>query len=134
MAIVAGQASAAGVVLLMACPADLPFLRGEEIRLKQILLNLLSNAIKFTPPGGSVTLTTTAAADGGIEIAVGDTGIGMTAAELGVALEPFRQVEGARSRKYQGTGLGLPLAKVFVELPTARSICAARRGSAPPSS
>jgi len=84
--------------------------------LTQILVNLLSNAIKFTPAGGRVTISTGVDQEGGITIAVTDTGIGMTAAEIAIALEPFQQVTSSLSRTNEGTGLGLPLTKTLVEL------------------
>ncbi|MBV9993307.1 MAG: PAS domain S-box protein [Alphaproteobacteria bacterium] len=84
-------------------------------RLKQMLLNLLSNAVKFTPKGGRVTLT--ARLDGeGLAIAVADTGIGMAPEHIPKALERFGQVDGSLARKYEGTGLGLPLTKALAEL------------------
>ncbi|MGH7006707.1 MAG: ATP-binding protein, partial [Alphaproteobacteria bacterium] len=82
----------------------------------QILLNLLSNAVKFTPAGGRVSLTATRSADGGIVLAVADTGLGMSPDEINIALTPFGQVENALSRKQAGTGLGLPLAKAMMEM------------------
>jgi signal transduction histidine kinase len=87
----------------------LPQLRADEGRLRQILLNLLSNAVKFTEDGGSVTVRATEGDDGGIVIAVADTGIGMAADDIPRALEPFVQIDSGLSRQYDGTGLGLPL-------------------------
>ncbi|MGH7123605.1 MAG: sensor histidine kinase, partial [Stellaceae bacterium] len=95
---------------------DLPRLIADPTRLKQILLNLLSNSIKFTQPGGSVTVAVAETGEGGIAFTVRDTGPGMTAAEIVVALEPFGQVEADHSRRYEGTGLGLPLAARLAEL------------------
>ncbi len=82
----------------------------------QILLNLLSNAVKFTPAGGRVTLSAVRTPEGGLLVAVADTGLGMSANDIKVALTPFGQVQSAQSRKHTGTGLGLPLAKAMVEL------------------
>ncbi len=82
----------------------------------QILLNLLSNAVKFTPAGGRVTLSAVRTPEGGLLVAVADTGLGMTPAEIKVALTPFGQIQNAQSRKHAGTGLGLPLAKAMMEL------------------
>ena len=82
----------------------------------QILLNLLSNAVKFTPAGGRVSLSAVRTGDGGLLVAVADTGLGMAPNEIKVALTPFGQVHNAQSRKHVGTGLGLPLAKAMVEL------------------
>jgi PAS domain S-box-containing protein len=97
-------------------PDPSPHLRVDERKIIQILVNLLSNAFKFTPAGGSVTLKAATLADGSLSISVRDTGIGIDAAEVENVLAPFGQVESAFSRKYQGTGLGLPLAKALCEL------------------
>jgi len=91
-------------------------IQADRIRLKQILLNLLSNAAKFTEPGGCVTLSARPARPGFVELCVTDTGIGMTAAELQLALEVFGQVESSVARKHQGSGLGLPIAVGLAEL------------------
>ena len=86
-----------------------------ERKVKQILLNLLSNAMKFTLEGGRVGLTATAAADA-VTIAVSDTGIGIAPEAQAAIFEEFRQVGRDDARKQEGTGLGLTLAKKFVEL------------------
>jgi signal transduction histidine kinase len=87
----------------------------DERKVKQILLNLLSNAVKFTPEGGRVGLIATMAEDG-ITIAVRDTGIGIAPEDQAAIFEEFRQVGREDARKQEGTGLGLTLAKKFVEL------------------
>ncbi len=79
-------------------------------RLHQILLHLLSNAAKFTPEGGRILVLGRPAADGGVTIAIADTGIGMTHEEMMLALRPFAQVDARRARSAEGAGLGLPLA------------------------
>jgi len=95
---------------------DVPLtVRGEKAKLRQIFLNLMSNAIKFTDRGGTVTLTVAQHADE-IAIAVSDTGIGMSPQDIQIALTAFGQVDNRLERKYEGTGLGLPLTKSFVEL------------------
>ncbi len=83
---------------------------------RQVLLNLLSNAIKFTRPGGRVTLSATASSTAAVDVFVADTGIGMRAADIPVALAPFEQVDSRLERKFEGTGLGLPLARKLAEL------------------
>jgi len=94
---------------------DLPHLWGEPRRIKQILINLLGNAVKFTPEGGSVTLS--ARVEGGdLVVRVRDTGIGMAPEDIPNALKPFHQVDSRLARRYDGTGLGLPLTKAFVDL------------------
>jgi len=95
---------------------DLPAIRADARRLKQVLLNLLSNAVKFTPPGGDVSLEAQLAEDAGVQLVVRDTGIGMDPKDIPRALEPFAQVDNALSRRFEGTGLGLPLSRKLVEL------------------
>jgi signal transduction histidine kinase len=97
-------------------PPDLPALCVDPVRMRQVLLNVLSNAAKFTLPGGAITISARRSDDGGVAIAIADTGIGMDPADVAVALQPFRQVDNALSRRYEGTGLGLPLAQRLVEL------------------
>jgi signal transduction histidine kinase len=88
---------------------------GDERKIKQILLNLLSNAVKFTPEGGRIGISARQA-DGAVEISVSDTGIGIAPEDQGRIFEEFRQVGGDYAHKKEGTGLGLTLAKKFVEL------------------
>ena len=106
-----------GRVRLSVDVADpLPTIQADELRLKQILLNLLTNAVKFTPEGGSVTINARVAPGGGFAISVTDTGIGMKKEDIPRALEAFSQIDGKLDRKYEGTGLGLPLTKALIEL------------------
>ena len=88
----------------------------DELRLRQVIMNLLSNASKFTPAGGKVRLVIDRCPDGRISIAVSDSGIGMKPEDIEIALSAFGQVDGGRSRKYEGAGLGLTLAKAIVVL------------------
>ena len=88
---------------------------GDERKIKQILLNLLSNAVKFTPEGGRIGINARQA-DGSVEISVSDTGIGIAPQDQATIFEEFRQVGGDYAHKKEGTGLGLTLAKKFVEL------------------
>jgi signal transduction histidine kinase/HAMP domain-containing protein len=88
---------------------------GEKAKLRQIFLNLLSNAIKFTDAGGTISISARAA-DAEIVVEIADTGIGMSLADIEVAFTPFAQVDSRLARRYDGTGLGLPLTKVLVEL------------------
>jgi signal transduction histidine kinase len=89
---------------------------GDEKKFKQIILNLLSNAIKFTPKGGNITLSSAIGGDGNFELTVSDTGVGMAAGDLEKALAPFTQVDNARQRNHEGTGLGLPISRALAEL------------------
>jgi signal transduction histidine kinase len=83
---------------------------------RQVVLNFLSNAVKFTPNGGRVEVGARLEPDGTIVINVTDTGIGMAKDDIPRALSPFRQLESSLGRKYEGTGLGLPLVKSLLEL------------------
>jgi len=94
----------------------LPELIGDPAKLTQILVNLLSNAIKFTAPGGKVRLRVERCLHQGITFQVEDTGIGMSAEQIPIALEPFGQIDSSLTRKHDGVGLGLPLTKRLVEL------------------
>ena len=114
--LVAHRATEGRVKLILQVPNDLPRLRGEDKALKQVLVNLLSNAVKFTPEAGSVTLEAGLDKHGALKVTVTDTGIGIAAADIPKALAPFGQIESALARKYQGTGLGLPITKQLVEL------------------
>jgi signal transduction histidine kinase len=88
----------------------------DPTKLKQIIINLLSNAVKFTPHGGAAAIAVDTEADGGLSVTVRDNGIGMSDEEVKEALELFRQVDNSHSRRFEGTGLGLPLAVRFTEL------------------
>ncbi len=105
-----------GLTLDLEFPDDLPLLHGDERKLKQILVNLLTNAIKFTDAGGKVTLKAWCRADSGFVFQISDTGIGIAADDIPKALSRFGQVDGDLGRQYEGTGLGLPLTKAFVEI------------------
>ncbi|KAA0582003.1 PAS domain S-box protein [Azospirillum sp. B21] len=113
--LIAERAEESGLTLNQDIAPDTPHLLGDPVRVKQILLNLLSNAVKFTPAGGSIALRVRP--DGGrILIEIADTGIGMNAEGIAVALQPFGQVDSQLSRRSGGTGLGLPLVRSFVDL------------------
>ena len=90
-------------------------LSGDPAKLRQIFLNLLSNAMKFTPAGGRVWLDANVTPVG-VNVTVGDSGIGMSAEDIDVAMQPFGQVDNRLERRYEGTGLGLPLTRALVEL------------------
>jgi signal transduction histidine kinase len=87
-----------------------------ERMIRQIVINLVGNAIKFTPPGGAVHLSGRMRSDGGYEISVRDTGVGMSEKEMAHAMMPFGQNDNRFTGKHEGTGLGLPLAKAMLEL------------------
>ncbi|MGO9485866.1 MAG: ATP-binding protein [Rhodomicrobium sp.] len=110
------QAAKGGVSLKRSLSGTGALINGDNTKLKQIFINLLSNAIKFTPSGGSVELAARADAGGGLIVTVRDTGIGMASHEIQDAVQLFRQVDSSLARRYEGTGLGLPLAIQLTEL------------------
>jgi signal transduction histidine kinase/sensor domain CHASE-containing protein len=104
-----------GLTMVMDLPETPIMLNADKRAVKQVLINLLSNAVKFTPESGSVTLGCVPWQDG-IQFTVSDTGIGIDEKEMHVALAPFGQIDSQFNRKYEGTGLGLPIVKGIVEL------------------
>ena len=102
--------------LVDASAPTLPGLQADERKLKQALLNLLSNAVKFTPEGGTVRVEGEIAPDGDLVLRVVDTGIGMTEQQVRKAMRPFEQIDSAFNRKYEGTGLGLPIVDSLMRL------------------
>ena len=110
------QAAKGGVFLKRQAPERSATVSGDKTKLTQIVINLLSNAVKFTLPGGFVELAAFAEPDGGLVLTVQDTGIGMAEHEIQDAVELFRQVDNSLSRRYEGTGLGLPLAIQLAQL------------------
>jgi len=95
-------------------PPDFPPVSGDEVRLRQVLDNLISNAIKYSPDGGQITVGGSIV-DGQAAVYVRDQGVGLTESEQERIFERFYRVDGALSRRTQGTGLGLYLAKAIVE-------------------
>jgi len=110
------RAHALQVTLKSELSSELPCVRADPLRLKQVLLNLLSNAVKFTPEGGSVTVSAEITAEREFLLSIADTGIGISPEDMSRVLEPFGQADSALHRRYDGTGLGLPLARALVEL------------------
>ncbi|MCI5049461.1 MAG: ATP-binding protein [Rickettsiales bacterium] len=101
-------------------PKDVPFIVADRVRFIQIMLNLMSNAVKFTEEGGRVDVDVMVDSSGSdvnyFTICVRDTGMGMRDEDISLAFQSFGQVDGGLDRKYEGTGLGLPLTKKLVEL------------------
>jgi two-component system cell cycle sensor histidine kinase PleC len=110
------RAQEVGIKIVQRIDTDLPLLHADERMVKQVLLNLLSNAIKFTPRAGAVLVTAKSDAEGGMEISVADSGIGIPESELLNLFRPFYQVQSPRVQKAQGTGLGLAISKRLMEL------------------
>lgn len=109
-----GQAQDAQVKIKMSVPDNLPAVKADPRKSLQMLLNILSNAVKFTPDGGSITISTVQELNR-VRVNIKDTGIGMTPQEVARALKPFEQIDTRLERRYEGTGLGLYLAKTFAE-------------------
>ncbi|MGD0191980.1 MAG: ATP-binding protein [Rhizomicrobium sp.] len=96
-------------------PSGPVLVAGEKAKLRQVFLNLLSNAVKFTEPGGRIGIASWRS-DASVTIEISDTGIGMSPDDIKIALMPFGQVDSRLARRYEGTGLGLPLTKSLVDL------------------
>src|SRR5690606_25392182 len=91
-----------------------PHIWGDKRKIRQILINLLANAVKFTPEDGTITLTSRLDQQHNLSFSVADTGIGIAEADIPKALSVFGQVH--RNKSHEGTGLGLPLCKMYAEL------------------
>jgi len=106
-----------GQLTLTVAPDEIGlWLVADPLRLRRILHQLVSNAVKFTPAGGRITLSARRDGAGFVALSVADTGIGMRAEDIPVALSPFSQVDSSLARRYEGTGMGLPLCKSIIEL------------------
>jgi signal transduction histidine kinase len=106
----------AGIDFASEIEGPMPKVFGDPAKLTQILVNLLTNAIKFSEPGGRVRLKVGQALHQGVTFSIEDTGIGMSADEIAIALQPFGQIDTGLTRKHDGVGLGLPLTKRLIEL------------------
>jgi len=110
------QAAAGNVAVSSNLPDGLPLVTGDPARLEQVLTNLLSNAVKFTPPGGSVTVSTAIASDGeSVRVDVADTGPGIPEEELTLIFDKYRRASTGRAARQKGTGLGLTISKLIVD-------------------
>jgi GAF domain-containing protein len=114
LTLVRERATRRGIILGRIIDERLGMQRGDERKVKQVLLNLLSNALKFTPEGGQIDVSARLQ-DGAAEIAVADTGVGIAPEDQDAVFEEFRQV-GTADKKVEGTGLGLALSRKFIEL------------------
>ncbi|SLN55989.1 sensor histidine kinase [Oceanibacterium hippocampi] len=113
--LLAERARIAGVELTVEGEDKAPPVVGDAMKIKQIAINLITNAVKFTPTGGRVTVRCEISR-GQFRIVVADTGIGIAAENIARAMEPFSQIDGGDDRRYEGTGLGLPLSRKLAEL------------------
>ena len=114
--IVRSRAQEGGVALVVDNRAEDIRIKGDEIALKRVLINLMANAVKFSKAGTQVTVHCQLTADRDLVIAVEDHGIGMTPHDIPIAMVPFQQIDNGLQRRYEGTGLGLPIAKHLVEM------------------
>lgn len=114
--LVSEQAAASDIAIECDIPRNLPLLRADERKLKQILINLVSNSVKFTEPGGRIKIALSLGDDGAMRLEVIDTGIGISKEDLPKALSAFGQVDSGLNRTHQGTGLGLNLVQKLAKL------------------
>jgi signal transduction histidine kinase len=115
----AANAGQNGIELQAHISPDLPLLKADVAKLRQMLLNLIDNAIKFTPSGGEVSVAATVL-DGVMVLKISDSGIGMSDAQVAIALKPFGRAANAFNDNTAGAGLGLPICKRLAELHGAR--------------
>ena len=111
-----GRVEQSGMDLFVTVPDKVPALHADGRKLRQMLLNLLSNAVKFTPDKGRIEVRIEVREDGGVDLVVEDTGIGMSHDDIERAFKVFGQADSTLTRRYGGTGLGLPLARAVVRL------------------
>jgi signal transduction histidine kinase len=114
--LLADRAETAKVKVVRELPPEGLALYADQRALKQIVINLVTNAVKFTPEGGTITVAGARDATGRVVLSVSDTGIGIAPEQLKRVLEPFIQADGGLARKYEGTGLGLPITRALTEL------------------
>jgi signal transduction histidine kinase len=118
--IISERAVEGNVTIVTNIPKNLSFIIADRLRFIQIILNILSNAVKFTESGGSVNITVKPESRGGIItdfiVTIKDTGIGMAKENIHKVFQSFGQIDSGLNRRYEGTGLGLPLTKKLVEL------------------
>jgi len=115
LSLVRERATRHGIGLALTVDGRVGEVIADERKVRQVVLNLLSNAVKFTPEGGKVAVDLSQG-EGEVAIAVSDTGVGIALEDQAAVFEEFRQVGSDRARKNEGTGLGLALARKFVEL------------------
>jgi signal transduction histidine kinase len=109
------QLDSTGLTLSVTGSDDRLHLIADRQMFERILMNLVSNAIKFTPRNGRIEVRMARGREGGLQLAVADTGVGVAKADIETAMSPFGQVESLLTRKHQGTGLGLPLSRILME-------------------
>lgn len=110
------RARKAGIELVTVNNGKPPNLHADMRAVKQVLLNLLSNAVKFTGKGGTITVKSFLGDNDCMTLVVSDSGIGIAEKDIEKAMSEFGQVVDSSAHKHQGTGLGLPLAKMLIEM------------------
>jgi PAS domain S-box-containing protein len=105
-----------GPAVVVQAPQHVALVRGDAKRISQVIANVLSNAVKFTPVDGFIIVKVYRGSDGSLLVEVADTGIGMPPDRIQTALEPFRQIDESIARRFEGLGLGLPLAHALIRL------------------
>ncbi|MDD5737500.1 MAG: ATP-binding protein [Candidatus Omnitrophica bacterium] len=110
------KAAKHGIALSTGIEEGVGVIRADERKVKQVVFNLLSNSMKFTPDGGKIGITARKSGDKEISVCVWDTGIGIEEKDRGRVFSEFEQIDSEYSRKYAGTGLGMPLSRKFIEL------------------
>jgi signal transduction histidine kinase len=116
LALVQDKATKHGINLNLSLVSPAPLVMADEVRLKQILINLLSNAVKFTPDNGEICILVHRTPEGDIDFVIRDTGIGMAPEDIPRIKESFVQLDDPTSKRYDGTGLGVPLAIALAKL------------------
>lgn len=116
MVFIKEKAAKHGIALSTGIEEGVGVIRADERKVKQVVFNLLSNSMKFTPDGGKIGITARKSGDKEISVCVWDTGIGIEEKDRGRVFSEFEQIDSEYSRKYAGTGLGMPLSRKFIEL------------------
>ena len=124
--IMSGKVKMKGIHIVVAIEPNVPHLWGDKRKIRQVLINLLSNAVKFTPDNGAITLALRMDQHDNMNLIVADTGIGIAESDIAKALSVFGQVH--RSKSHEGTGLGLPLCKMYAELHDGKLILTSKVG------
>jgi len=114
--IIKGKADEKNLHIAPRLPGVIPRLLADKRALKQMFLNILSNAVNFTPMDGEVCISARLEENGGVAIAVTDSGIGVAEGDMQKVMTPFGQVDSALAREHEGTGLRVPLVKAMIEL------------------
>lgn len=114
LTLVKGRAADGQVEIVSDIEPGLPMICADKRKLKQVLVNLLTNAVKFTPAGGRVIVRARWQPAEALVLQVVDSGIGMAPEDIPMAMAPFGQIDSSFSRRFEGTGLGLPLANQLV--------------------